>query len=459
MEQQFLLWAVILGALSAVSLPLGSALGLVWRPSNKTTGFLTAFGGGALIAALTVELVAPTAMDAATAVGEVAKADAAHHLINMLLGAVGGGILFLSLDSIINSKGGFLRKTSSTIAYFTNQKTAQRHQIIKQLSTSTLVRNLPLELVEEAVGNIKERNFDKGETIFSEGDEGDLIYFVKDGSILITRGDQQIANLVIGDVLGEMSIITGEKRSATALAEEATSLLVMHKDDFDHWRKHSAKFDQASKELVKQRLQELAEVGGSEQQNEEWINSATSALSEVNSAPPSDKELQEASEEHGGAPMAIWLGILLDGIPESFVIGSALSVSVAVLVAQHGADGVIFSSVIPYTLIVGLFLANFPEAMSSSIGMLKQGWSPLRVFAMWSSLLILTSIGAGMGYWLGGSVGHEMVVVIEGLAAGAMLTMIAAAMIPEAVHLGGSSVTGFGTLSGFLSAISFKLLE
>jgi zinc transporter ZupT len=71
----------------------------------------------------------------------------------------------------------------------------------------------------------------------------------------------------------------------------------------------------------------------------------------------------------------------------------------------------------------------------------------------------MTSIGAGVGYWLGGSVGHEVVVIIEGLAAGAMLTMIAAAMIPEAIHLGGSSVTGFGTLTGFLSAIAFKLLE
>jgi hypothetical protein len=458
LEQQFLLWAVILGALSAVSLPLGSALGLVWRPSNKTTGFLTAFGGGALIAALTVELVAPTAMHAANAEGEIAKSEAAHHLINMLLGAVGGGALFLLLDSIINSKGGFLRKTSSTIAYFTNQKAAQRRQIIKQLSASELVRHLPLELVEEAVGNIKERRFDKGETIFSEGDEGNLIYFVKDGSILITRGDNQIANLVSGDVLGEMSIITGENRSATALAEEDTSLLVMQKDDFDHWRKHSPKFDKASKNLVKERLQELAERDGSEEQNEEWINSATSALSDVTSV-PSDKELQKASEEHGGAPLAIWLGILLDGIPESFVIGSALAVSVAALLAQHGADEVVFASVIPYTLIVGLFLANFPEAMSSSIGMLKQGWSPLRVFSMWFSLLIMTSIGAGVGYWLGGSVGHEVVVIIEGLAAGAMLTMIAAAMIPEAIHLGGSSVTGFGTLTGFLSAIAFKLLE
>jgi zinc transporter ZupT len=198
LEQQYLLWAVTLGAFSAVSLPLGSALGLVWRPSNKITGFLTAFGGGALIAALSVELVAPTAMHAVNAEGAIAQAEAAHHLINMLLGAVGGGILFLILDSIINSKGGFLRKTSSTISYFTNQKNAQRRQIVEQLSASELVRHLPLDLVEEAVDNIKERNFDKGATIFSEGDDGDLIYFVKNGSIVITRGDSQIATLASG---------------------------------------------------------------------------------------------------------------------------------------------------------------------------------------------------------------------------------------------------------------------
>ena len=150
---------------------------------------------------------------------------------------------------------------------------------------------------------------------------------------------------------------------------------------------------------------------------------------------------------------------MLDGIPESFVIGSALVVTVTAAVAQYGADAVTFTSIIPYTLIAGLFLANFPEAMSSSIGMQKQGWSRLRIFLMWFSLLIMTSIGAGLGYWLGGSIGHGWVVAIEGLAAGAMLAMIASAMIPEAVHLGGSTITGLSTLSGFVSAIAFKLLE
>ena len=62
MENQYLLWAIILGGLSAASLPLGSLIGLNWHPSNRTTGALTAFGGGALMAALAVELVAPTAM-------------------------------------------------------------------------------------------------------------------------------------------------------------------------------------------------------------------------------------------------------------------------------------------------------------------------------------------------------------------------------------------------------------
>ena len=157
--------------------------------------------------------------------------------------------------------------------------------------------------------------------------------------------------------------------------------------------------------------------------------------------------------------MAIWLGILLDGVPESFVIGSALAVSISVALTHNGPETILFGSIIPYTLIAGLFLANFPEAMSSSIGMRKQGWGKTRVFIMWFSLMIMTSIGAGLGYWLGGTLSHNVIVIIEGLAAGAMLTMIAAAMIPEAVHLGGSSITGLGTLAGFVSAVAFKLLE
>jgi zinc transporter ZupT len=64
-----------------------------------------------------------------------------------------------------------------------------------------------------------------------------------------------------------------------------------------------------------------------------------------------------------------------------------------------------------------------------------------------------------LGYLLAGALNHTWLIFAEGLSAGAMLTMIAAAMIPEAVHMGGASAVGLSTLAGFLVAISFKLLE
>ena len=82
-----------------------------------------------------------------------------------------------------------------------------------------------------------------------------------------------------------------------------------------------------------------------------------------------------------------------------------------------------------------------------------------KIFLMWFSLLVVTALGAGVGYWLGGAFPEWVVVGIEGLAAGAMLTMIASTMVPEAVHLGGANITGLGTLTGFLTAVAFKFLE
>ena len=93
MNYQFLSWAIVLGALSAASLPLGSMLGLKWQPGNRVIGGMTAFGGGALIAALAIELVAPTATHLVQAENDIARNEAAHHLINMIIGAVVGGVL------------------------------------------------------------------------------------------------------------------------------------------------------------------------------------------------------------------------------------------------------------------------------------------------------------------------------------------------------------------------------
>ena len=139
--------------------------------------------------------------------------------------------------------------------------------------------------------------------------------------------------------------------------------------------------------------------------------------------------------------------MLLDGIPESFVIGAGLLASIS------------FADVVPYTLIAGVFLSNFPEAFASSASMRLQGWSRQRILLLWLSLTLISTLSAGAGFILADSLSHPWLILAEGLAAGAMLTMIAAAMIPEAVHMGNANTVGLSTLAGFLTAISFKLLE
>jgi zinc transporter ZupT len=170
------------------------------------------------------------------------------------------------------------------------------------------------------------------------------------------------------------------------------------------------------------------------------------------------EQVQHNAEEHGGgAPMAIWLGLLIDGIPESFVIGAGF-LSLLSMKLGAGADPA-FTDVLPYTLIAGLFLSNFPEALSASLGMQKSGMSTGKILLLWMSLVVIIAVGSLAGYFIGASIPHVYEIGIEGLAAGAMLTMIAQTMIPEAVHLGGVKVVGLATLIGYLSAVAFKIFE
>jgi hypothetical protein len=73
--------------------------------------------------------------------------------------------------------------------------------------------------------------------------------------------------------------------------------------------------------------------------------------------------------------------------------------------------------------------------------------------------MVITAAGAGGGFLLADSISSVSLSFVEGLATGAMLTMIAAAMIPEAVHMGKANSVGLSVLAGFLAAIAFKLLE
>ena len=104
-----LIWSAFwMGILSAVSLPLGALTARFWTPGDRATAVLMAFGGGALLAALTIDLVG-----AALERG---------HFNTLAVGAVCGGLLFVALNLLVNDFGGFVRKTSTTFYHLRRQE-------------------------------------------------------------------------------------------------------------------------------------------------------------------------------------------------------------------------------------------------------------------------------------------------------------------------------------------------
>ena len=454
---RYLIWAVSLGALSSVSLPIGSLVSLISRPKPKLISALAAFGAGALIAALTVELVAPTVFALHEETGNLHHGEPITAFIALFIGAVIGGLLFVSLDQLVNAHGGFLRKASTVIAYFRIAERNRQKKLVEKLSQYPLLQPILTQHVNTLLSMVRPINFSKGNEIAKEGEDADMVFFVIKGTVSVTQDGSSIEESSLDNAIGIIPILTQSPFPVTVTAHGHVGTLALSKDNFNRLLSLSSEFDKACRNLTSEQLELLERfVDARREQAKQWAREATHAL-KTGTQIPTAIQLRRAKKEHSGASLAIWLGILIDGIPESFVIGAGL------LVLLQGKVEIIgtleFVNVIPFTLIAGLFLSNFPEALASSTNMRMQGWNKRNIFLMWFSLMVITCIGAGFGYLVAGTLNHTWLILAEGLAAGAMLTMIASAMIPEAVHMGSASAVGLSTLAGFLAAISFKLLE
>ena len=428
MPESIPLQAFIFGLISAASLPLGAIVARFWSPGNRVIAALMAFGSGALLAALTIDLVV-----------EALERD---HYYQLASGCLIGGILFVILNKWINSQGGFLRKVGTTVSYLTHAKSKDFKRLFKRLSQSPLFNALPPQQIQHLVPLIERENFQPGENLMLQGLEGDSLYIIDAGQVKVVDdiNHHQITNLGPDDVVGEISLLTGNSHTATVTAIGEVSAWVLKKDDFDELVQETPEFAKAIMGLTEHRLKELGtENSLNKQQAKEWYELAKHRVDDA-ITPPTASDIEEAAVSFSAAPLAIWLGIFLDGIPESFVIGSSM---------LHAS--------ISISLIAGLFLSNFPEAFSSSLGMREQGYSFNRILTMWTSLMIFTGIGAWLGSIFFVGVALTTFSLVEGIAAGAMLTVIAETMLPEAYHRGGG-VTGISTLLGFLAAIFFTTL-
>jgi ZIP family zinc transporter len=150
-----------------------------------------------------------------------------------------------------------------------------------------------------------------------------------------------------------------------------------------------------------------------------------------------DQRKDATGAQADGSPMAIVLGSVLDGIPESFVLG--------LTVLQGGVS---------VSLLAGILLSNLPEGMSSSSGLKAAHWPERRVVLMWSAVVVVSALSAAAGYLLLDPASGRTGALVQGFAAGALLAMLADTLLPEAYKVEGV-LTGPLVVTGF--AISLAL--
>ena len=147
-------------------------------------------------------------------------------------------------------------------------------------------------------------------------------------------------------------------------------------------------------------------------------------------------------DQASGSPLAIVLGTVLDGIPESMVIG--------LTIFEGGAVGAAY--------LTAVFISNLPESVSSTAGLATSGWKRARILWMWIGIALVSGIASLAGYVLFQDSSGDVVAFVLAFAAGAILTMLADTMMPEAYEHGGKLV-GVATTLGFVIAFMIHQLD
>jgi ZIP family zinc transporter len=154
-------------------------------------------------------------------------------------------------------------------------------------------------------------------------------------------------------------------------------------------------------------------------------------------------ERKSAGASHSSSlVIPLVLAIILDGLPESLVIGL----------------GILEGGGVSLAMLIAVFISNIPESVAATAGMKSGGWSGRRILLLWLVIAVVCALASMAGFALFGGVPPMWLSFVQAFAGGAILMMLANTMIPEAYEHGGR-LAGVFTVLGFAVAVWVIVLE
>jgi CRP-like cAMP-binding protein len=299
--------ASLLGLATTSSSMLGAAIGLYVPLSKRPLACLLGFAAGALISALAIEL----AYEGALSLHHRGyDAHAAWAFVSA--GFAAGAIIYYSTSLFLERKGAAVRSSAQFREYALTRKQEHAKTRIKLLAACELMRHLPAEQIERILPAIHDDHLKKGEILFRAGDPGDALYIISRGKVEVLADGARdtpaapagpLAVLGEGHAFGEMSLLSGDPRSATIRAIEDTEVLKIGKSDFERLVATDHEFADAVERISHRRaINNLSEAGVDASR---WAKVASRSLDHL-SRHETSKMLTETAN---GAGMAIVLGI------------------------------------------------------------------------------------------------------------------------------------------------------
>ena len=136
---------------------------------------------------------------------------------------------------------------------------------VEFLSQVPIFAHLETERLQLLTGKLRPRRYQRGEVIFHEDDPGDRMHIIVDGSVKISVAsedgrEKNIALFKPGECFGEMALLDGSSRSATATAMEALETLVLMRDDFLDFLTQNPRVAADITNLLTQRLRNVNQM-------------------------------------------------------------------------------------------------------------------------------------------------------------------------------------------------------